>query len=106
METWNSVWTGTPRYWDKAAVATEEAVPLVLLISASNPVLSDAGMVVSRFTIYFLQPPSGRSAATCSILIPRQIISPTTLRHTYRGLTRTRAELARDSATNTGEHIE
>jgi len=48
-------------------VATDEAVPLVLLISASNAVLSDAGMVVSRFTICFSNSPSGRSAAVCSI---------------------------------------
>src|SRR5258708_35610899 len=42
-----------PRYWDKAAVTTDEGVPLVLATSASNAVLSDAGIVVTRFAIRF-----------------------------------------------------
>jgi hypothetical protein len=36
---------------DKAAVTIDEGVPLVLVTSASNVVLSDVGMVVSRFSI-------------------------------------------------------
>jgi hypothetical protein len=47
------VCTGTPKYWDKAAVTTDEAVPLRLVTSASNAALSDAGMVVSGFAIHF-----------------------------------------------------
>src|SRR5229473_2509803 len=42
-----------PRYWDKAAVTIDEGVPLVLATSASNAVLSDAGIVVTRFAIRF-----------------------------------------------------
>ena len=40
-------------YADKAAVTTDQAVPLLLVTSASNAALSDAGTVVSRFAIHF-----------------------------------------------------
>src|ERR1700745_2500991 len=111
METWKSVWTGTPRYWDKAAVATEEAVPLVLLISASNAVLSDAGMVVFRFTICFLQLPGG---SKCGDMLGPNFKADNfatmpfgTVNLDISRLTRTRSEPVRCVSTaNIGQHIE
>lgn len=72
--------------------------------------LSYAGMVVSRFTIYFLQLPQWPECSDVLDPNSRQTTSPTMPPtrsiSTYRGLTRTRSELVRDSAANTGQHIE
>jgi hypothetical protein len=42
------------RYWDKAAVTIDEAVPLVLVTSASKAAMSEVGIVVSSFAICLL----------------------------------------------------
>jgi hypothetical protein len=57
-----------PRYWDKAAVTIDEGVPLVLATSASNAVLSDAGIVITRFAIRF-------SAVKSACVRPESIVA-------------------------------